>query len=95
MPGTRTMNHRGRVDIIADMLTSAKHSLEGVTKTKMMYDALLSSTQVKEYLQVLLARQLLNHDSATRKYRLAKNGVEYLEMYHQTRNIMENSGKVS
>ena len=53
------MKYRSRTDIITAILGAA---VGGATKTKIMYGAYLSYAQVKEYLDFLLAKSLLERD---------------------------------
>jgi len=49
-------SHRGRLDIIADILTA---SFDGVKKTFLMYRCNLSFKQLKHYLEFMLRKRLL------------------------------------
>jgi predicted transcriptional regulator len=67
------------------MLQVAKQDLTGVSKTKIIYGASLSFFQSKEYVHLLLDRQLLEHDKSTRRYLLTQKGIEYLELFEHTK----------
>ncbi|HKU48757.1 MAG TPA: winged helix-turn-helix domain-containing protein, partial [Nitrososphaera sp.] len=60
------MKYRSRTDIAAAIL---EISLEGAIKTKIMYKAFLSFPQLKEYLAVLMEKELLEHDATEAMYR--------------------------
>ena len=62
----RPVKYRSRTDIAAAIL---EISLEGAIKTKIMYKAFLSFPQLKEYLGVLMEKELLEHNAAEQKYR--------------------------
>ncbi len=51
--------YRNRIDIIAQLLDAASSP---TTKTKMMYKALLSYEQLKEYLVMLTENDLIIYD---------------------------------
>lgn len=72
------MKYRSRTDIAAAIL---EISLDGAIKTKIMYKAFLSFPQLKEYLGVLIAKELLEHVASEQKYRTTDKGKQYLKMY--------------
>jgi predicted transcriptional regulator len=78
MPRLMTVKYRSRTDIAAAIL---EISLEGAIKTKIMYKAFLSFPQLKEYLGVLMEKELLVHDVDEQKYRTTEKGRQYLKMY--------------
>jgi predicted transcriptional regulator len=69
------MQYRSRTDIIAAMLRVAN---KGATKTRMMYGAYLSSAQLKEYVEFLVARNLIRRDEVTSLYWLTEQGMQFL-----------------
>ena len=71
------MKYRTRNEIVVDILSSAK-DIDGVTKTRVMYHAFLSFTQLKDYLAILLENGMLEH-IGTNKYRTTAKGVKMLE----------------
>jgi predicted transcriptional regulator len=73
-----TVKYRSRTDIAAAIL---EISLEGAIKTKIMYKAFLSFPQLKEYLGVLVEKELLEHNTEEQKYRTTDKGKQYLKMY--------------
>jgi len=70
--------YRSRSDIVAAILKTA---LDGANQTKMMYLALLSFTQVKDYLEVLTESGLLERNKKTKTYRTTAKGREFLDKY--------------
>jgi predicted transcriptional regulator len=54
------MKYRSRIDIISQILEIANGG--NATKTKIMYKAFLSYNQLKEFLTVLTANDLLSYD---------------------------------
>jgi predicted transcriptional regulator len=65
------LKYRSRLDIIAMMLEAIG---DGSRKTKIMYDAYLSYKQMGDYLEFLLEKDLVTHDSETGLYKLTENG---------------------
>jgi predicted transcriptional regulator len=72
------MKYRSRTDIIAMVLEAA---LNGATKTRIMYGAYLSYTQVKEYLSFLIERNLIIYEEGSGLYKLTENGMKLLRTY--------------
>ena len=52
------MKYRSRTEIVSSILDAANG---GVTKTKIMYIAFLSYTQLKEYLSILIENNLIEY----------------------------------
>ena len=74
------MKYRSRTEIVAGILEAA---YDGTTKTKIMYKAYLSYSQLKEYLSVLIDNGLLEYNDAELKYRTSAKGKRFLETYVQ------------
>lgn len=70
-------SNRHSLDIVRDILSVASAK---VRKTRIMYQANLSYSQVEKYLQNLLEQGLLKHheDSC---YLITTKGLEFLELY--------------
>jgi predicted transcriptional regulator len=56
--------------------------MSGATKTKIMYQSFLSFTQMKEYLEVLLANRLLEL-SENHVFRTSEKGTKFLKIYQE------------
>lgn len=56
---------------------------EGSTKTRIMYDAYLSYTQLKEYITHLEESNLIAHNKTNNQYTLTENGHKFLVAYDQ------------
>ena len=74
------MKYRSRTDIVGLILEAANG---GATKTKIMYKAFLSYAQLKEYLTVLLEKDVLEYDDETQLFRTTEKGLRLLQMYNQ------------
>jgi predicted transcriptional regulator len=70
----RTMKYRSRTEIASHILEVANG---GATKTKIMYRAFLSYAQLKEYLAMLTANDLLSYESSV--YRTTGKGLRFLD----------------
>ena len=77
------MKIRSRTDIINDILDAANGGGGGATKTKIMYRAYLSFTQMKEYLRVLTENNLLRYDAYTQTFKITEKGLKFLQTYDQ------------
>jgi predicted transcriptional regulator len=71
------MKYRSRVDIIAAILEIAK---EGSIKTRIMFGAVLSFTQLQEYTTFLIEQGLMERSEAG-LYRTTEKGLKFLHMY--------------
>jgi predicted transcriptional regulator len=74
------MKYRSRTDIVAQVLEAANG---GATKTKIMYRAFLSYAQLKEYLSVLVANDLLDYNKGEGIYKTTDKGNNFLRIYNQ------------
>lgn len=78
-------SHRGRFDIIADILSAS--SKEGVRKTHIMYRCNLSFKQLKSYLGFLIEKGLLhaiaqNDGSNPGLIEITGKGKQFLKAYN-------------
>jgi predicted transcriptional regulator len=60
----------------------------GATKTRIMYKAFLSYAQLKEYLTVLLEKDVLEYEDETQLFRTTEKGLRLLQMYSQFDEMM-------
>jgi len=79
--------HRGYLDIIANILTAATG---GARKTQLMYKCNLSFKQVKNYIDLLLNKQLLQtvteeKSSKTTFFETTEKGQDFLRAYRRLR----------
>ena len=61
---------------------------EELTKTKIMYKAFLSYSQLKEYLAMLVENSLLEFEEGRQIYRTTEKGIRFLQMYAQVHEMM-------
>lgn len=74
------MKYRSRTDIVALILEAAQ---DGASKTKIMYKAFLSYTQLKEYINILLENALIEYYPEEEIFRINEKGRRFLELYAQ------------
>ena len=80
------MKYRSRTEIASRILESAA---EGTTKTRIMYKAFLSYSQLQEYLSVLEENGLLAHDKGEQLYKTTEKGKRFLDITNSLRGMME------
>ena len=83
-------SHRGRLDIIANILSSA---VGGVRKTSIMYRCNLSFKQLEMYVGFLVKRGLLRtfvkrQSAASLFFETTTRGMEYLRAYRNLDALM-------
>ena len=74
------MKNRGRTEMLAAMLEVAKGK---VTKTKIMYTAFLSYSQLNEYLSILIENNLLEYLYGTNKFKTTDKGLFFLKIHNE------------
>ena len=72
--------------MLAAMLEVAKG---GTTKTKIMYSAFLSYSQLKDYLDILIENNLIENIEGTQTYRTTEKGLNYLKMNNQIGELLQ------
>ncbi|HKG72317.1 MAG TPA: winged helix-turn-helix domain-containing protein [Nitrososphaeraceae archaeon] len=70
--------YRNRIDIIAQLLDAASSP---TTKTRMMYKAMLSYEQLKEYLLMLTENDLIGYDKPSQRFTATDKGFQFLNTY--------------
>ena len=70
------MKNRNADEITSSILRTA---IGGVTKTKMMYEAFITYTQLNEYLSVLIEKGFLQYQEGERVYRTTEKGARLLQ----------------
>jgi predicted transcriptional regulator len=74
------MKYRSRTEIVSLILDSVR---EGATKTKIMYKAYLSYTQLKEYLAYMGESGLIRYEEGTQVYRITEKGMKVMHLYEE------------
>ena len=82
------MKNRSRSDIIAIILESANG---GITKTKLLTKANLTSGQLRQYIEMLESKKMIAElsDASHRRvaYRTTEKGMKYLAVYTTLKSI--------
>lgn len=78
------MRYRSRTEIIAQMLETARG---GANKTKIMYCAYISYTQLEYYLEILETSGLLSFHKSDHHYKTSAKGLVYLIAHQQISDI--------
>jgi len=81
------MKYRGRSEIIAVILETANDS-SGVNKTRIMYKAVLSYTQLREYLSLIIENGLMEYLEGEHRYRITEKGIHFLQIYNRIRELI-------
>ena len=81
----KDVKYRSRTEIISMILEIAR---QGSTKTKIMYKAYLSYTQLNQYISFLIENKLIEHKSGTELYTLTKNGLRVLSLYKEIEDMI-------
>ena len=72
------MKYRSRDEIVSNILRVVASNK--ATKTRLMYGAYLSYTQIEEYLGFILQQGLISPVSETNLYQLTEKGMQYLNL---------------
>jgi predicted transcriptional regulator len=81
------MKNRTHHDILAKVLQTAKNT-DGITKTRIMYGAYLSSNQLKEYIAYCQGHGLVSYDARKRLYKTSIKGIRLLEIFEKMHEIV-------
>ena len=79
------MKNRGRTEMLATMLEVAKGK---ATKTKIMYSAFLSYSQLKDYLAILIENNLIEYLEGANKYKTTEKGLNYFKMHNEIGDLL-------
>jgi predicted transcriptional regulator len=79
------MKYRSRFDIVGAMLQA---SVGGATKTRLMYQAFLSHTQVDEYIGFMLGKKLISLSQDKKHYLPTEKGLRFLKMFGEIKEVV-------
>jgi predicted transcriptional regulator len=79
--------YRSRTDIISQILEAANGG--DATRSKIMYKAFLSYSQLKEYLTVLTESDLLSYDQETHTFKTTEKGLRFLQIYNRISDVIK------
>jgi predicted transcriptional regulator len=86
------MKYRSRTEIVSSILDAANG---GATKTKIMYKAFLSYSQLKEYLSVLIENNLLEYLEGTKTFKATEKGLNFLKMHNEIEELLLTTIKIT
>jgi predicted transcriptional regulator len=88
------MTYRDKIDIMSRILEAANG---GGTKIRIMYQALISYKQMKEYVNFMAEKGLLEYDSKQERQvlRTTEKGLQFLDYYNRIRDIIREDQKPS
>lgn len=79
------MKNRSKTALFSEILELAR---DGAQKTKIMYNAFLSYSQLKDYLTVLIENGLIEHQEGGKVYRTTEKGLYFLRMHNQINELI-------
>ena len=80
------MGNRSRTEIVGNILDAANG---GTTKTKIMYIAFLSYTQLNEYISILIENNLIEYLDGTKTFKTTEKGLKYLKTYNEIGELLQ------
>ena len=80
------MGNRSRTEIVGNILDAANG---GTTKTKIMYIAFLSYTQLNEYLSILIENNLVEYLDGTQTFKTTEKGLMYLRIHNEIGELLQ------
>ena len=81
------MKYRSKIEVTSQILEAANGG--NVTKTKIMYRALVSYNQLKGHLIALIGKGLLRYDKDTQTFKTTEKGLRFLQIYNQIDNMIK------
>jgi predicted transcriptional regulator len=81
------MRHRSRTEIIGAILEAANGG--GATKTTIMYKAMLSYEDMKDYLLSLAEDDLIEYEEGKMTYRTTPKGMHLLQLYNNVNEMVQ------
>ena len=81
--------YRSRAEIVAQILGAIANderaciSNKGISKTRIMFKAFLSYSQLNEYLSLLTQKEMIEFDQTTQTFKLTKKGHRFLMAYEE------------
>jgi len=69
--------------------------MKGATRTRIMYSAYLSYSQLREYLDFLETKGLLKQDEEMNIYKLTDKGLHFLNIYDEVKDLFAIDARVA
>jgi len=83
----KDMKYGNNIEVISQILKVANGG--NATKTKILYQALLSYNQLKEHLVFLTEKDLLLYDGNTRTFKTTEKGLRFLQIYNHIEDMIK------
>ena len=83
------MKTRGSTEIIGLILQAVEH--EPLSRSKIMYKALLNFKQVNDYTGLLTDEGLLRYLIENKKFAITNRGKQFLELFRETNKLLTTS----
>ena len=80
------LKSRGSTEIIGLILQSVEN--EPLTRSKIMYQAILNFKQVSDYAAYLTEAGLLSYSTQDRKYSITGRGKQFLALFKETNSLL-------
>jgi predicted transcriptional regulator len=77
---------RSSTEIIGLILQAVE--AEPLTRSKIMYQALLNFTQVTDYTSLLIQQELLSYSKLDKKYIIIDKGRQFLALFNETSKLL-------
>jgi len=89
------MKNRSRNEIIASILEVINRGRGSIARTKLMYGAFISYTQLNEYLAFLLQNGLISYQEQqktkqTPSFTITEKGTHFLKIHNQINEMITN-----
>jgi predicted transcriptional regulator len=84
--GVKSLKTRGSTEIIGLILQAVE--CEALTRSKIMYQAILNFKQVTDYTAFLTEEGLLTYLEQDRKYAITDRGRQFLSLFKKTNNLL-------
>ena len=81
------MNTRDSTEIIGLILQVVEH--QPLTRSKIMYQALLNFKQVTDYTRILTDEGLLSYLVENRIFAITNKGIQFLELFKETNKLLK------
>ena len=81
------MKARSRTEIIGLILQTVEEK-EPLTRSKIMYQAMLNFTQVTDYTSLMIQQELLDYSKLDRKYIITDKGRQFLALFTETSKLL-------
>jgi predicted transcriptional regulator len=77
---------RSRTEIIGLILQAVE--AKPLTRSKIMYQAMLNFTQVTDYTSLMIQQELLSYSKLDRKYIITDKGRQFLALFNETSKLL-------